>query len=284
MILYRGPLSSCNYSCSYCPFAKHKENQDSLNHDKATLSRFVNWVAKQTDDRISILFTPWGEALIRRWYQQAIIELSLMAQVDKVAIQTNLSCHLDWVEDCQKNKVALWTTFHPTQVKRERFLAQCYELEQRNLRYSVGIVGLKEFQNEIAFLRRALKPQVYLWINAYKEIPHYYTLVELDYFNSIDPLFHYNIIQIESKGRYCHAGQTVVAIDGEGNIRRCFFIKQSLGNIYQGDLKKVLKPRTCPNQYCDCHIGYVHLNDLELDEIFGEGILERIPMQFLIAN
>ena len=25
-ILYRGPLSSCNYGCEYCPFAKHAES------------------------------------------------------------------------------------------------------------------------------------------------------------------------------------------------------------------------------------------------------------------
>ena len=27
-ILYRGPLSSCNYGCEYCPFAKHRETRD----------------------------------------------------------------------------------------------------------------------------------------------------------------------------------------------------------------------------------------------------------------
>jgi len=27
-ILYRGPLSSCNYGGAYCPFAKHTETDD----------------------------------------------------------------------------------------------------------------------------------------------------------------------------------------------------------------------------------------------------------------
>lgn len=35
--------------------------------------------------------------------------------------------------------------------------------------------------------------------------------------------------------------------------------------------------RTCTNQTCHCHIGYVHLEYLELDKVFGSGILERIP-------
>ncbi|MEN8219322.1 MAG: hypothetical protein ABFS56_23770 [Pseudomonadota bacterium] len=34
-----------------------------------------------------------------------------MAHVEKVAIQTNLSCRLDWLEGCDKSKVALWTTY-----------------------------------------------------------------------------------------------------------------------------------------------------------------------------
>ncbi len=276
-ILYRGALSSCNYGCTYCPFAKYKESRASLAHDKAALERFVDWVREQSGDRIGILFTPWGEALIRRWYREAIIDLSLMAHVDKVAIQTNLSCSLDWQAHCNKQRVALWTTFHPTQMGRARFLAQCHELDRQRIRYSVGIVGLKEYKEEIASLRRELEPQIYLWINAYKEIPNYYTQADLDYFKSIDPLFGYNLTQHKSKGQRCRAGETVVAIDGDGNIRRCHFIKKPIGKIYTGDIKAVLKPRLCPNQYCDCHIGYVHLNDLGLDDIFGEGVLERIP-------
>ena len=34
-ILYRGPLSSCNYGCPYCPFAKHHETAAELKVDRA---------------------------------------------------------------------------------------------------------------------------------------------------------------------------------------------------------------------------------------------------------
>src|SRR5262245_11796518 len=99
-ILYRGPLSSCNYGCGYCPFAKHHESAEELRRDEEALERFVNWVGKRTGDEISILFTPWGEGLIRRWYQRAFVRLSAFAQVQKVAIQTNLSCRLDFIDQC----------------------------------------------------------------------------------------------------------------------------------------------------------------------------------------
>src|SRR5439155_12206691 len=32
-VLYRGPLSSCNYGCHYCPFAKHAETHADLQGD-----------------------------------------------------------------------------------------------------------------------------------------------------------------------------------------------------------------------------------------------------------
>lgn len=271
-IIYRGPLSSCNYTCNYCPFGKAKESRESIKRDKQALSRFIDWVRRQ-EQAIGILFTPWGEALTRRWYHQAIIDLSLMPHVEKVAIQTNLSCHLDWLEACDKSKVALWTTFHPSQVKLARFLEKCQILDQQNIAYSVGMVGLKEHFKCCALLRRELRSEVYLWINAYQEIPNYYTQAEQEYLKSIDPLFDYNAIPHKSKGRRCQTGETIVTIDGNGDVRRCHFVKEVIGNIYSG--KMLLKPRLCPNQICDCHIGYVHLDDLGLYQIFGEGLLER---------
>ena len=38
-ILYRGPLSSCNYACDYCPFAKRKESYAQLEVDRRALER-----------------------------------------------------------------------------------------------------------------------------------------------------------------------------------------------------------------------------------------------------
>src|ERR1043165_3217475 len=104
-ILYRGPLSSCNYGCDYCPFAKHTETDAEHAADGRALDRFVAWVRGRQGDHISILFTPWGEALIRKGYQRALVELTNLPNVDKAAIQTNLSCRLDWVEACEKSKL-----------------------------------------------------------------------------------------------------------------------------------------------------------------------------------
>jgi hypothetical protein len=171
-ILYRGPIISCNYGCEYCPFAKRQQSAAELAIDRQALERFTDWIAQQSQHQFSILITPWGEALIHSWYQKALAKLTHLPNVDKAAIQTNLSCNLDWVEDGDKEKLALWCTFHPEWVTRDRFLSQCLELDRRGVRFSAGVVGFPKFKTEIAALRRELPSHIYLWINAVKkELP-----------------------------------------------------------------------------------------------------------------
>ena len=329
-ILYRGPLSSCNYACDYCPFAKRTESGAELATDRACLERFVGWVRTRTADSIGVLFTPWGEALVRKWYQEALATLTRMPNVVRAAIQTNISCKLDWVEGCDKSKLALWCTFHPTEITRERFLVKCHELLDRGVRFSVGVVGLKEHFDEITELRAALPPDVYLWVNAYKrgeplppapsprkgggepslrvlEVPednasseglspppflgkgaggrgspltHYYTPEMIADLTRLDPLFPLNNTRHASRGESCRAGASVISVDGEGNARRCHFIKDVIGNIYAPDFDACLQERPCANETCGCHIGYVHLDRLKLYDTFGDGVLERIPLGY----
>jgi MoaA/NifB/PqqE/SkfB family radical SAM enzyme len=278
-ILYRGSLSSCNYGCEYCPFAKRTNTAIELTNDCAELDRFVNWVSnRHLTAKIGVLFTPWGEALIHRYYQLAIAKLSHLSQVTKVAIQTNLSGDLDWIKNCNLDTLALWTTFHPTEVSIEQFLARCQMLDRWNVKYSVGIVGLKEHQYQAQLLRQQLDPDVYLWVNAYKRQANYYTPNDIDFFTQIDRLFPINNQVYNTLGKPCRTGHQVITVDGQGTIRRCHFIPESIGNIYDANFEESLFPRTCPNQVCRCHIGYVHFEELNLDRVYGDRILERIPI------
>jgi MoaA/NifB/PqqE/SkfB family radical SAM enzyme len=279
-ILYRGPLSSCNYACGYCPFAKRAETAAELAHDRACLERFVGWVGGRSADVIGVLFTPWGEALVRRWYQDALATLTRAPHVRKAAIQTNLSCKLDWLDACDRTRLALWCTFHPTETTRERFLAKCRDLYARGVRFSVGVVGLKEHFAEIAALRQELPSDVYLWVNAYKREPDYYAPEAVAELTRIDPLFPVNNRYHPSRGEPCRAGATVISVDGDGTVRRCHFIREPIGNLYAADFERCLVERPCVNDTCGCHIGYVHLNRLGLYETFGDGVLERVPVGY----
>ncbi|MEO7718831.1 MAG: STM4011 family radical SAM protein [Capsulimonas sp.] len=278
-ILYRGSLSSCNYGCDYCPFAKHTETDAEHDADRRALDRFVAWVGEQCDRRISVLFTPWGEALVRKRYQDALVTLTNMDHVEKIAIQTNLSCRLDWVERCDKSKLGLWATYHPGEVTREKFLAQCLEADRRGVRFSVGSVGLKEHQEDIAALRAALPEHIYLWVNAYKRQLDYYTPDEIAHYTRIDPLFPVNTVRHPSVGETCQAGHTAISVDGDGVMRRCHFVREPIGNLYDPDFADALQPRLCANETCGCHIGYIHMDRLGQYDLYGDGLLERIPAQ-----
>jgi hypothetical protein len=144
------------------------------------------------------------------------------------------------------------------------------------VRYSVGVVGLKEHVAEAEALRRELRPDVYLWVNAYKRAAEYYAADDLDRLTAVDPLFPVNNVRHPSRGLACRAGASVVSVDGDGTVRRCHFIKTPIGNIYEPGWEQALRPTLCTNETCGCHIGYVHMPSLGLYDVFGDGVLERV--------
>ncbi|WP_380281999.1 STM4011 family radical SAM protein [Kitasatospora purpeofusca] len=276
-ILYRGPLASCDYDCPYCPFAKRRDTPGQLRADRAALERFTGWVAERagTGDTVSVLFTPWGEGLVRSWYRRALVELSRLPHVRRVAIQTNLSCRTGWLAEADLDTLAFWVTYHPGQVDHDRFLAKCRELDALGARYSIGVVGQPEHLAAARRLRAELPPAVYLWINAAEG--YTYTDEEAADWTALDPHFGFSRHAHPSAGRPCRTGESVVSVDGDGTVRRCHFVREELGNLYDGSYRARLAPRACPLPVCDCHIGYVHLETLPLYDVFAGGVLERIP-------
>ncbi len=279
-ILYRGPLSSCNYGCTYCPFAKTSNTVAELKQDAVQLGRFIDWVGEQTTAgvKISVLFTPWGEALLHKAYQEALVRLGSMHGIVTAAIQTNLSGSLDWLAEAGA-KVALWCTFHPTETTLDKFVARIQRLRAMGVRHSVGVVGMREHLSVIGELRAALPQETYLWVNAYKREDAYYTQDALAYLTGLDPLFPINNQRHPSAGKPCRAGSTSFTVDGAGDARRCHFLKQVIGNIYRDEMlvKLARAPQACAADTCGCYIGYHNLPHLGLDKVYGEGILARIP-------
>lgn len=274
-VLYRGPLSSCDYDCPYCPFAKRRDSREQLRTDRAALERFAGWAAAQGGDRLSVLFTPWGEGLVRSWYRRTLTELSHLPHIRRVAIQTNLSCRTDWLTEASTETLALWCTYHPGQTPYDRFIGKCLDLVGREIRFSVGIVGLSEHLEEARRLRADLPGHIYLWVNAPEG--HELSDAEADAWTELDPLFPFSRHPHRSAGLPCRTGESVVSVDGEGTVRRCHFVRAELGNLYDGSYRKALRPRSCPLAVCDCHIGYVHMETLPLYDVFAGGVLERIP-------
>jgi len=130
-----------------------------------------------------------------------------------------------------------------------------------------------------------LPGDVYLWVNAAKgRWDEGYADAEIAQLLAIDPHFSDNLRPHASRGEPCRAGAAVVSVDGEGTVRRCHFVRTPLGNLYLDRIEDLLAERPCPNDTCGCHIGYVHLDRLGLHEVYGDGVLERIPRRLPVLS
>ncbi len=277
-LLYRGSLSSCNYDCSYCPFAKRKDSRATLAKDAASLQRFVGWVKTHAEYQIDLLFTPWGEALPRHDYQQALVTLSQLPHIRRVSIQTNLSAIPSRLSQANPQKIGLWCSFHPDQTRLDSFLQRIGRLQQLGVHHSVGMVGKREHFAWLQQLRQRLPASTYLWVNAYwDEGRNYYRDDEIAWLTQLDPWFHYNLTPGNSLHAPCRAGSSALSIDADGNVRRCHFVDQILGNLYDG---WQAEHSPCPNGVCDCYIGYMLRKDRAVAEQFGAGVLTRLPLNF----
>lgn len=276
-VLYRGSLSACNYNCAYCPFAKTSATATQIESDKRDLNRFIGWIKSHSTHMFQVFFTPRGETLFYPHYQEAIVELSKLPNVKKVVIQTNLSCRLNWIIKSDLDQIALWCTFHPDQTSISRFHEQCSYLIDIGVRFSVGAVAIHENMDIFRKFRKRLPEQIYFWLNAYKRYPNYYNEDSYAFYRKIDPMFMLNTMYYESKGRFCQCGESVISVYGNGDVKRCHFTGEILGNLFTTNINNLLGARACTNPTCHCHIGYVHLNYLGLYELFKDGELERIP-------
>jgi len=275
-LLYRGSGDGCNYDCGYCPFRASRTPSGPAAADHEELARLLDWLRPATDRTVRLFFTPKGEALVLPAYQHAIRTACELDHVQRVAMQTNLSCSLDWLRDFPApHKLGLWCSYHPSQATQAQFLRRCLALRELGIAFSVGIVGVKENFAAITAMRAALPEDIYLWINAYKHGSDYYRPADIQFLTAIDPLFPLNLHPQPSHGVSCHCGDDVLAVQGDGTVQRCWFCPAPLGNLYTGTWRR--DPTPCPNQECRCHIGYVHAPDLPAHAHFGEGILERIP-------
>jgi hypothetical protein len=286
-ILYRGALSSCNYGCHYCPFNKRTESKAQLARDRRALLQFTDWLQRQSQHCWKVLFTPWGEALVRRWYRDAVTALTHVDHIESVAVQTNLACGLDWIEACATNRLVLWATYHPTESDARVFVGKVQRLRSLGVRISVGMVGVPEFLDQAVDLRHRLPSDVYLWINAQQPRQRPYTPHEIELLNSIDPQFELTARRQPSLGKSCRTGEAMFSVDETGDMRRCHFVDEVIGNIHGPNWEKALRSRPCPNRFCDCYLGKAQLQADALAPFFGATFLERLPrpeLSFGIAS
>jgi hypothetical protein len=257
-LYWRGPLDACNYGCPYCPFARRPIRREVLAEDRAALERFVAWVEAHAERSYAIQFTPWGEALIWPWYQEALVHLSHLPHVAQVGGQSNGSGATAWVDDADRSRLALWLTWHPGEVALERFLARVADLRGRGARVAAGIVAQPGRPEEAERLRDGLPAGTAVWVNA-KRPGGRYTEAEVARLTAVDPGFPLDLRGVNSGGLACEAGQRSLLVEGDGTLRRCHLVQRRVGHLYDEGLDAALAPRPCPRARCDCYVGHAWL-------------------------
>ena len=282
LVLFRTRLEWCNYTCHYCPWnaTLNRVPADAFAQDRARLDRIVARVA-ELPRPVEFFITPKAEYLVLPYWRDAVARLLALPHVERVTVQTNLSFDLaSWLPAIDASKLALWTTYHPTEVDGpglQTLHAKWRLLREQRVPFSVGIVGTRANLAEMERLRRELPADVYLWVNAYKREANYYTSEELQRIRGVDRLFDLNNQHFPSRGRPCSAGQRAVYLDDEGDLRRCFFVGDVLGNLFTGGWRTLDEPAACPVETCHCYVGHMHIVELGFRGIYGKNLAARIP-------
>jgi|LSQX01.2.fsa_nt_gb hydroxymethylpyrimidine pyrophosphatase-like HAD family hydrolase/MoaA/NifB/PqqE/SkfB family radical SAM enzyme len=280
-ICFRGSLSSCNYSCSYCSFAKRGPRKTELMKDKACLSRFCDFIDTTSfTNQISIFLTPHGEGLIHPHYVEAIARLALSPKCRYISCQTNLSFDSDAfiksliAAKVDLSKVKLWATCHPGMISIDEFVSKVNQLKA-SIDLCVGIVAIPEELHNVFELRKRLPKDIYMWINAMKRAKTKYTDSQIKTLIQADPLFPNELQKFRVQPGCCHAGTDSVYINANGDVFPCHINKNRLFNIYRNS--SPVLPFQCDKRFCDCYLAYSHRTDSNLERIFGDYTPVRIP-------
>lgn len=270
-VYYRGMIDFCNYACSYCPFAKKRSGEEKIEKEKASLQQLYDRVRRMQE--VELMFTPYGEALVHEFYQEALIRFAKLPNVRAVGIQTNLSLDIEKFLlkiKTPNNKIKLWATYHIEYSNLDHFAESANQLS-KHLELSVGMVASGENLEEIEELRCRLSPDIYLWLNAMDKRKHSFSKEQIMRHCEIDPMFLYEFRQGREKSlhpfsRCCSYDH--LYIDNGVCSSNCFFKKKHLISEHCNDHKR-----------CDCYLGYSNFPDTPVANFFGSGLTFRVPQK-----
>lgn len=283
-IQYRGSLKSCNYACSYCPFAKRPGSRRELEKDEAALRRLVLGLSERASvfkEKLGILIAPYGEALIHSYYWKEMAALSRLFFVEALGAQTNLSFQpercLEYYEKegGELRKLRIWATFHPEIEQPQVFAEKCRYLSERGVRLSVGAVGNPAAIADIRKLADLLPEDIYLWINRMDGLGRPCTREEKKGFLELDPWFFREFFWPKADASLC-GGRLFLEADGRRG--RC---NLSVSAALKGGLisrqEEAVKEAVCRRKRCTCYLAASGRSDFPGRGVFGPCPQFRIP-------
>lgn len=279
-IQYRGSLKSCNYACSYCPFAKRPGSRRELEKDEAALRRLVSGLSEHSsafEGKLGILIVPYGEALIHSYYWKEMAALSRLFFVEAVGAQTNLSfqqercLELYEKEGGDIRKLRIWGTFHPEMEQPQVFAEKCRYLSARGVRLSVGAVGNPAAIADIRELAALLPEDIYLWINRMDGLGRPCTAEEKRAFLTLDPWFFREFHWPKADGSLC---KSRLFLETDGKRGRC---NLSASLALKGEGISGQEEAVCQRKRCTCYLAASGRSDFLGRGVFGPYPQFRIP-------
>ena len=270
-IFYRGYLTSCNYTCGYCPFSKRKMTERQKERDKEALWKFIAQM-EQENTKHAVQIVPYGEALVHEYYWHAMAKLSQITLLEYIGCQTNFSFPVEKMlgvyEKYQgkKEKLRLWCTFHPSMTTIERFVEQCQKLELAGIAFSVGMVGNPKEIPKLLELRKQLPDSIYVWVNKMDGRKGNYTAEEIEIFQKIDPYFS---LQMEHRKADLQKCRKSVFCEADGSQYFC--------NLHAASKGKAVG-NGCGKRECNCYLAYSNRTDIEELLFFQPYPAFRIPV------
>lgn len=268
---YRGYLTSCNYSCEYCPFSKRKMTAEQEKKDREALEKFLCQMETETEEH-ALQIVPYGEALVHPYYWEAMAKFSRIKTEVYTGCQTNLSFPVEKMisvyESCggEKQKLRLWCTFHPSMTSVDAFVRQCRKLGQAGISYCVGVVGDPDILSVIEKLREELPEEVYVWINRMEGRRKRYTEKEIQKFQRIDPYFRLELQHLRADSSKCRKS---VFQEAGGSRYFC--------NLHAAQAGADADHHSCNRKECSCYLAYCNRTDVKELIFFEPYPAFRIP-------
>ena len=123
-------MAMCNFECPYC-CAYQVVTKDKAWRDEGSYNQFLKITERivQTPYRIRVRLQTMGEPFVSKEFLQRVAWMTSFENVDFVEMVTNGSLFKSRLKLITENggdlsKISLWTTYHHTEIKMDKFLTQ----------------------------------------------------------------------------------------------------------------------------------------------------------------
>jgi MoaA/NifB/PqqE/SkfB family radical SAM enzyme len=270
------PTLHCNYNCAYCLFKRFVPSQLS-----SSSCSWQEWIKIFERFPASSVIISGGEPLIYPDIARLIENFPRKHLISSLV--TNLSLNLEKLFTLKRREFRIMTSFHPSMVSKEAFLANLLALKSNGFKnVTINFVAYPPFLKDIVSLKEYFEKATgfYFRVDTFKDPGYQYCADELSLireykkkgFIARDRTEGYSFDDFSEK--VCKAGSKFIALASNGNAYSCvegFYYSEFapykdkhnkadtfyLGNVFKGDFKFLDKDRVC-------HSGCAELCDIEL--------------------